>query len=142
MRQKAWYEKNAETVKTSVKTYAQENREKVAAARHAYYLQNKETRSAYRRRHYELNRSNYIADSASRAERCKRSTPPWADRGAIRDLYKKAADLTNSTGIAHHVDHIVPLRGKFVSGLHVQNNLQVIPAKENLRKNNRFEVTP
>lgn len=42
------------------------------------------------------------------------------------------------TGIKWHVDHVIPLKGKQVSGLHIWNNLQVIPAIENLRKTNSF----
>lgn len=44
------------------------------------------------------------------------------------------------TGIKWHVDHKVPLRHKEISGLHIWNNLQVIPALENLRKGNRYAV--
>jgi hypothetical protein len=54
---------------------------------------------------------------------------------------RQARLLFKQTGIPHHVDHIIPLTGKRVSGLHVHNNLQVIPARENLRKHNHFEVS-
>jgi len=45
------------------------------------------------------------------------------------------------TGFEWHVDHVLPLNGKFVSGLHVWNNLQVIPAVVNLSKGNRVKET-
>lgn len=58
----------------------------------------------------------------------------------IAEAYHIAELRTKMTGIAHHVDHIIPLRGKNVSGLHVPLNLQVITFSENQRKTNKFQV--
>lgn len=67
-------------------------------------------------------------------------TPAWADLDAMRDMYDRAHALTEETGAEYHVDHIYPLQGKLVSGLHVHNNLQILTASENSKKRNHFEV--
>lgn len=77
------------------------------------------------------NASEYLAQRA-------RATPTWADMDAIKKIYLEARRKTEETGTLHHVDHIIPLRGKIVSGLHVHYNLQIITAQENLRKSNRL----
>jgi hypothetical protein len=67
-------------------------------------------------------------------------TPLWADQDAIKAIYAEALRLKRETGVEHHVDHIIPLQGELVSGLHVENNLQVLPWRENILKRNHFEV--
>jgi 5-methylcytosine-specific restriction endonuclease McrA len=84
-------------------------------------------------------RRNAITAKRS-AARLKR-TPPWLNKNQleqIKQFYQEAKELETSTGIKHHVDHIVPLQGENVSGLHVPWNLQVLTAAENCSKNNSF----
>lgn len=64
----------------------------------------------------------------------RQATPPWADLAAIRALYQEAERLTRETGEQYVVDHIVPLRGRTVSGLHVHWNMQVVHWKPNAQK--------
>lgn len=71
-----------------------------------------------------------------------RACPSWVKdcfgmRVKIENIYNRAKTLSETTGILHHVDHIIPLRGENVSGLHVPWNLQILTAEENMRKSNR-----
>jgi len=83
------------------------------------------------------------AQKAKRKAARLQRTPNWLtdeDFAKIDAAYLQAQQLWQATGIRHHVDHIIPLRGKKVSGLHVPANLRVISASENLKKHNKFEV--
>ena len=92
------------------------------------------------------NNKEYACFDASkrRAAKLKR-TPKWltrVDYEIIQQIYIEAQRLTELTGIEFHVDHIIPLVGKIVSGLHVPSNLQILPFYENLTKSNRFTLHP
>jgi hypothetical protein len=69
--------------------------------------------------------------------------PKWAtkeDLWLIREAHSLARLREKVTGFKWHVDHIIPLRGKMVSGLHLPSNIQVIPAVMNMKKNNHFQL--
>ena len=98
------------------------------------YLANQKTQSARYKRWQQNNKDKVKLKSATeRAMRLQR-VPAWSNKDAIKDFYLNCPE-------GHHVDHIIPLRGKEVSGLHVLENLQYLPAKENLSKGNKFEHT-
>ena len=84
-----------------------------------------------------LQYQNCAARYASKRQR----TPPWLTRehrDQMRAIYAACREATKMTGIKHHVDHVVPLVGKTVSGLHVPWNMQIIPGSENCRKSNKW----
>jgi hypothetical protein len=83
------------------------------------------------------NSDKYAARKAKRRSSENRAIPQWADKDEIGDFYTAAKMFKLYTGREYHVDHIVPLQGDIVCGLHVQNNLQILEATENIRKSNK-----
>lgn len=67
------------------------------------------------------------------------ATPKWADKDKIEEIYEACRTLTKKTRRKHQVDHIIPLRGKLVCGLHVENNLQILTKLANRSKSNKFD---
>jgi 5-methylcytosine-specific restriction endonuclease McrA len=124
------------------KKYYEKHKEAVKAYRKAYYYRNKEKESDYQRQWYDKNRGHANALNAKRNTAKRYRLPIWLTKENLKQIkvmYKFASHLSKTTGFKWHVDHIIPLQGKTVSGLHVPENLQIIEESMNIKKNNKFE---
>ena len=141
---KAKWQANLEVSRNYGRKYKAKNREIIAKRSMEYVLNNsekrKKTMKEYRQRTKPLQAYYVRKRQASLLNR----TPKWLtkdDLWLIKEAYELAALRTKMFGFKWHVDHIIPLQGKLISGLHMIENLQVIPEKDNLSKHNRFEVS-
>jgi hypothetical protein len=99
-----------------------------------------ETCKQYRDSH----KAKYNALTRKRQATLLNATPKWltaSDHVEIERIYQNSRDITEETGIQHVVDHIYPLQGETVSGLHVPSNLQVMTHKANASKSNNYPET-
>ena len=138
---KAKSQRNRDARLVKAKQWRDANKDKQALAIQAWRESNPERTAAMYRDWAERNRDKVNAKWMTRDAAKKNRTPSWLsndDHWMIEQAYDIAVKRTKMLGIPYHVDHIVPLQGKTVSGLHVPWNLQVIPAKLNQQKSNRF----
>lgn len=121
------------------KNYYAKNKEKLSLYMENWTQENKEYLREYDKKRYEENKYVYIARVAKRKAKLLKATPVWADHEKIQMFYgfAKAMDFYNPF-TKHHVDHIVPLQGKLVCGLHTHHNLQILTAEQNLSKGIKF----
>jgi len=135
----AWSAANPEKVKAAKKKYAENNREAMRMRIAKWRAKNKEKMKAARKNWEENNKHRRAANTRRRQASKLQRTPKWLtedDHWMMRQAYELSALRTKMFGFKWHVDHILPLQGRTVSGLHVPTNLQVIPWLDNCRKAN------
>lgn len=117
-----WNIKNIERRREIARSYANRNPEKMAE-RSAKWQKENPGRVAAKTNAYEAAKI--------------RAIPSWANLQKISEIYDEASMLAKETGIDYHVDHVIPLRGKTVCGLHCEANLMILEAIKNRSKGNR-----
>jgi 5-methylcytosine-specific restriction endonuclease McrA len=151
-KQVAWREKNKDKIAALYAAnkanraayaiaYAKGNAAKIASYREAWREANKAKIAAQKADYEKTNPHIKNAINAKRRAQKLQATPPWADLDAIKAIYEQAAFLSKVLGEAQHVDHIIPLQGKKVCGLHVAANLQILSATDNIKKGNKLLPT-
>ena len=106
------------------------------------YERNKSARLTQKRVYRQANKGKINALVTARKKIVKQRSPVWVeidDKWLIKEAYDLASLRTKMFGFAWHVDHVLPLQGKTVSGLHVPTNLQVIPGVLNIKKKNKVQ---
>lgn len=140
---KKWVESNPNYRVERDKKYRENNKEKLRLRQAEFRKNNPESRRKSNQKWDKNNPEHKRMIAAKRRARKLNATPHWLteqDHKEIAKRYAYATYLTNLTGEDWHVDHIHPLQGKNICGLHHPDNLQVIPATENLTKSNKYEV--
>jgi hypothetical protein len=145
------WERGNETRAEYFKAYNQSEAGQKAKAR--YYAANRdvviaramtrpaEDARAYRKKYDQKNPDLRHLITNTRRKRHREATPVWLDadqKAEIKMRYRLALELSRRTGEPYVVDHIVPLQGEVVCGLHVPWNLQVITKTENSKKSNKL----
>jgi len=104
------------------------------------YVRNRDKHLLQKQKYRQENKGKINALVAARKKIVKQRTPKWLtkdDLWMVKEAYELAALRTKMFGFSWHVDHVLPLQGKEVSGLHVPTNLQVISAVQNIKKRNK-----
>jgi hypothetical protein len=136
---KEWSEANKDSIAERRKAQRSGNKQ-VAAKKQEWQQRNKEKVAEYNRNWKQNNRDKHNALGMKRHAAKINRTPPWLTKqhfSEMRAMYKQAKDMSLA-GAKYEVDHIVPLQGASVSGLHVPWNLQILPMNENRRKWNHL----
>src|SRR5437899_4133482 len=121
-----------------VRAWAQANKERMNRIKREWRKSHPLQKAKATRKWARANQEHLNVMAAARGKQRREATPRWANKFFIVEIYKLAALRRKVTGVNYTVDHIVPLRSPIVCGLHVENNLAIIPCHENLAKRNFY----
>lgn len=130
--------RNRESANKHQRKWLDANREQANAATAAWAAANPEKARARVESWTQANRGKCNARAARRRAAVLQRTPPWADQFVIDGMYELASLFRDRAGLDVEVDHVVPLQGRRVSGLHVHDNLQLVHSRANKVKSNSF----
>lgn len=130
----------SESARLATKKWQKANWLRVLEARKRKASENPERKREMERRWYRNNPARFAKKRIDRRQSVKQATPAWSNTFIVEEAYRLARLRTQLTGIKWHVDHIVPLKGAEVCGLHAHTNVQVIPAVVNHAKSNRLSA--
>jgi len=137
----AWQQANPEKAAKRKLDWYRRNKQDVDQRVNAWMSANPERASEIKRRWRKAHPDLCTKHAMDRKAKQISATPSWLselEKLWMREIYDLAKHRQARFGGKWHVDHIIPLRGKTVCGLHVPWNLQVIPANDNLRKSNKL----
>jgi len=137
---KKWRAENKEHVRAYEKEYKAARPEKVKEWSHNTYIRSDKDERNRKERARRRRRPSGILAAESKRNKAKRlhRYPAWANKKKIDRIYQLAAWASRFTDEPLEVDHIIPLQGKMISGLHVESNLQILTRSENRAKLNRW----
>jgi 5-methylcytosine-specific restriction endonuclease McrA len=143
-----WLKARPEYSRARVKKWQKENPEKHKiqhAIRSKKYAQaNKQTIYESHKKYRQSNKAKILSWTRKRQANKLNATPKWLTEQHFIDMeckYSVAQMLTLNDYEPYQVDHIIPLQGKTVCGLHVPWNLQIITATQNRKKGNKIDAT-
>lgn len=142
-RQKVYKQVNRERIQVNSREFYKTNREQILEQQKAYYLTNQEQIKTYQRKYSQANPDKINAKNAKRRATKLQATPKWLTKEEHRwmELFYLIVKVGKEQGQQFEVDHIVPLQGENVCGLHVPWNLQVIRKTANRIKSNKLGAT-
>lgn len=133
-----WRKANPDKSRASTQKWRDSNRERHLAYKLMWNKENPEQALAWRK----LNPYKLAKVTANRRARMANATPAWFsefDEFAVEEAYELAVRRQITTGVVWSVDHVVPISGKTVCGLHIGVNLQLLPSVLNSSKGNRHD---
>ena len=122
------------------RAYYQANKERQKRWHAEWLVNNREAKRRHARNYVRRNLGRVLANTRAYQLSKRKATASWANKDAISEIYEAAAAWNEMwPDDLVHVDHIIPIQGKYVCGLHVETNLRIVRATDNLAKNNRYD---